>query len=357
MKILIAAGGTYGHLFPAVRLAEEIMSKKIADVLFIVPSRPEDTNLLRELGIPFESVPVVGFQSKTPLRILEFAIRLMAGSVKSLALILKSHPAVAIGFGGYVSGPVLLLASILNIKTIIHEQNVYPGRTNKILANFVDRIAISFPETGEYLKKYGRKIVFSGNPLRRNLKRGPIRHDTDSANFTILAMGGSQGSHKLNKLIPEAVHLLGEDRKKKLEVIHLSGDKDRDNVMKAYRNENVRNRVFSFTNEMDRFYNECDFVIGRAGAGTISELLYLAKPAILIPYPYAGSHQYLNAKVLEKAGLGIVFEEEKLSAEELRDAMVRLMDKPELAKMAKAAQQISADNACDILIREIIHER
>ena len=354
MKILIAAGGTYGHLFPAVRLAEEIMSKKIGETLFIIPSRRQDRIFLTELGIAFESIPVIGFQSRKILHILEFTIRLIAGFVKSLAIILKSRPAVVIGFGGYVSGPVLLSASLLKIKTIIHEQNVYPGRTNRILANFADKIAVSFPETMGYLKKYGSKIVLSGNPLRKNLKKGFVRHDTDSAKFTILAMGGSQGSHRLNKLIPEAVQLMEEERKKRLEVIHLSGDKDRNSVMEAYREGDVKNRVFSFTNEMGEFYNECDFVIGRAGAMTISELLYLAKPAILIPYPHAGSHQYLNAKVLEKAGLAIVFEDGKLSSEELKGAMVRLMDMTALDRMAKLAHERSMDNACDILMKEIV---
>ena len=128
MKILIAAGGTYGHLFPAVRLAEEIMSKKIGEILFIIPSRRQDRIFLRELCIAFESIPVIGFQSRKILHILEFTIRLIAGFVKSLAIILKSRPAVVIGFGGYVSGPVLLSASLLKIKTIIHRNYVpYPS--------------------------------------------------------------------------------------------------------------------------------------------------------------------------------------------------------------------------------------
>ena len=349
-KIFIVAGGTGGHLFPAIRLAEEVRLLLSAEILFVTSCRREDGIILKEKNIAFKTLPIIGFQPRRVLGILNFIVRLIVGTIKSLFLIFHFRPSVVIGFGGYISGPILLAAALFRIKTIIHEQNVYPGKTNRILSNFVDRIAISFPETKEYLKKSGSKIILSGNPLRQGLEK--IRRKGDT--FTILAMGGSQGSHALNKLIPEAVGLMEDCKKKALEIIHISGYKEKDQVLTSYRHKDIKSRVFSFTEEIAKFYNESDFVIARAGATTVSELLYSAKPSILIPYPHADGHQRLNAKVLEEMGSAILLEEQGLGAGDLRDAMIKLMDREVLGNMSQKVKGDNAKDACDILIKEII---
>ena len=341
------AGGTGGHLFPAIRLLEEIKLRGSRyEILFITSCRKQDRDILKEKNVTFKTIPVIGFQSREILHILNFTIWLAAGMIKSLFLVLRYRPSVVIGFGGYVSGPILLLAALFRIKTIVHEQNVYPGKTNRILAGFVDRIAISFPEAVEYLKKFESKIIISGNPLRRGLKKTQRSGDT----FVVLAMGGSQGAHALNRFVPEAIGLMEEERKKTLEIIHISGYKEKEEVIKAYQRKGVKSRVFSFIEEMDRLYNECDFVIARSGATTVSELLYLAKPSILIPYPHRDAHQRLNARVLEKRGSAILLEEEHLTPEQLRDVIIRFMDRDVLNDMSKKVKNTNNKDACDILI-------
>ena len=350
MRILIVAGGTGGHIFPAIRLAEEISSRKSAEVIFITSSRPKDRDLLSRKNIRSYSLPIIAMQSKSIFSILNFAIRLVIGTIKSLILLLRLRPGIAIGFGGYVTGPIMLLASLSGIKTIIHEQNVYPGRANRILARFVDRIAVNFSESIGHLKGFESKVFISGNPLRREIKeeRGSGEH------FTILAMGGSQGSQTLNRVIPEALDLVGDDKKKMLEIIHISGDRDRDEVIKSYRDKNIKNRVLSFTDEIHKFYNESDFVISRSGATTVSELLFLAKPSILIPYPHAQNHQRFNAEVLSKKGAAVLIEEDMLTPEGLKDAIVRFMDKEFLTEMSvKVKKKDETHDPCLILMKEV----
>ena len=350
MKILIASGGTGGHLFPAIRLAEELKARSgTVEVLFVTSCRKQDSAILKERGMRFCVLSVIPLESCNVFDFLNFGWRLAWSAIKSLFLLLSFRPQVVVGFGGYVSGPITLLAAFSGIKTVIHEQNVYPGKTNRALARFVDRIAVSFSETRAYLKRFDSKIVLSGNLIRQELKRTGSKKDR----FTILTMGGSQGAHTLNKIVPEAAGLINGDTKKDLEMIHISGARERDEVASAYNNKGIKSRVLAFTEEMSEIYNECDFVISRAGATTVSELLFLGKPSILVPYPHAGGHQRLNARILQDAGIAVLLEEEGLTAEVLRDWMVGFMDKTKLATMAKKTEGAGHKDACEILIKEI----
>ncbi len=348
MKIIIASGGTGGHLFPAIRLAEEIVLRhKEIKILFVTSCRKEDINVLKKKDIAFKTLPLVGLGNKN---LLNFIIRFIIGAIKSLFLILYFRPRVVIGFGGFISGPVMLFSSLFRIKTIIHEQNVYPGKTNKILSRFVNKIAVSFPQTLKYLKGFEGKIIVSGNPLRKGLKRDK----TIGSKITVLAMGGSQGAHTLNKIVPEAMGLIENSKKDLLEVIHISGYKEESNVIASYKDKGVKNRVFSFRDDIHNLYNKSDFVIARSGATTVAELLYLAKPAVLIPYPYSGGHQRLNANLLKDMGRAIVLEEgSTFSPEALRDAIIKFMDRSFLTDMSSGVDTGDAKEPCDILIKEI----
>jgi len=347
MKIMIVAGGTGGHLFPAIRLGEELILRGYNEVSFVTSSRKSDKEILKK---ECATLPIIPLQSKTPWAILNFMTRLFSGTIKSLFLLLHLRPEAVVGFGGYLTGPIVLLAALLGKKTIIHEQNVYPGKANRMLAGFVDRIAVSFPETLNYLKRFKSKIIVSGNLLRQELKKNQPTKNS----FTILAMGGSQGAHALNRLIPEAVALMDDEKKPLLEMIHIAGYKDEEDVKRLYADKGINNRVFSFTEDIVRLYSECDFVIGRSGATTVSELLYLGKPSILIPYPHGNGHQRLNAKVLGDKGDAILLEEEGLRAEHLRDAIMRFMNKDTLKKMSARIKSSNVTDACDTLIKAVI---
>ena len=349
MRIMIVAGGTGGHLFPAIRLAEEIKSRRMGDVIFVASRRNNDSIILKNKNIKFTTLPVTALQSGGILNILNFTARLLAGAVKSGVLLLRFRPSVAIGFGGYISGPIMLMASLFGVKTIIHEQNVYPGKANRMLARFAHKIAVSFSDTAAYLEDFQQKIVVSGNPIRKGLER----KGTGGAFFTVMVMGGSQGAHVLNRVVPEAGGLMEKDRRRSLEIIHIAGYKDKDFAIKSYIHNEVNARVFSFTDQIDKLYNECEFVVGRAGATSVAELLYMAKPSILVPYPHAEGHQRLNAKVLENKGIALVLEESGLTAEVMRDAIVRFMDRDVLRNMASKVIHEQSRDACDILIEEI----
>ena len=351
MRVLIAAGGTGGHILPAMALAREIKIRNVGRVLFVISSRKQDRDIISGKGIDFTVLPISSLQSKNVFAILGFIVRLFAGTIASIALLLRFKPDAVVGFGGYVSGPIVLLASLAGIKTIIHEQNAYPGKANRILAKYVNKIAISFPEARVYLKGFESKIVFSGNPLREGLKRDERARPQES--FSVLIIGGSQGAHKLNTIIPQAIGLMRDNQRNSLNIIHIAGKNEKEEVEKSYEKIHIKNRVFSFTEHMARLYNECDFVISRAGAMTVSELLALGIPAILVPYPYAGGHQRLNAMALEKIGLSIILEEKNLTTLVMRDAILKLMDKFVLSNMSARGKFIESPDACKILIKEL----
>jgi len=351
LRVLVVAGGSAGHLFPGICLSEEIISRNIGEVLFVTTSRGEGKELLKKKQIPFILLSIIPFRPKDIFTFLDFVWRFLSSAIKTVILLFRFRPNVVVGFGGYVSGPVLMISSLVGIKTIIHEQNVYPGKANRLLARFVDRIAIGFSETIRYLGRYRTKTVFSGNPLRKELKNvSSYRGNT----FVVLVIGGSQGARVLNRIVPEAIALLDVELRKSLEVIHIAGYEMKDEVSKAYINLGIKNRVYSFTNEIAYLYNECDFVISRAGAITVSELLYIGKPSILVPYPYAGGHQYLNAEVLTRKGLGLLLDERYLTPKMLSDAIVSFMDRKRLDEMSKGVKERPDRDPCDILIEEVL---
>jgi UDP-N-acetylglucosamine--N-acetylmuramyl-(pentapeptide) pyrophosphoryl-undecaprenol N-acetylglucosamine transferase len=351
MKVLIVAGGTGGHILPALVLARDIKIRNIGQVLFVISSRKQDREIISGKGIDFTTLPIASLQSKNIFSVLNFLARLFIGTIESAYLLLKFKPDTVVGFGGYISGPIVLLASLSGVRTIIHEQNVCPGKANRILARFVNKIAVGFLDAKSYLKSFESKIIFSGNPLREGLKRDNRAKAADS--FNVLIIGGSQGAHKLNTIVPEAVNLIEKDNRNMLNFIHIAGKNDLEEVEKSYEKIGIKNRVFSFTEHMARLYNECDFVISRAGAMTISELLTLEIPAILVPYPYAGGHQKLNAMVLEKIGSGILLEEKNLTPYAMRDAILKLMDRNILKAMSSRAKRIDKPDTCKILIKEL----
>ena len=352
MKILIVAGGTGGHILPALAVARDIKTRNIGEVLFVISSKKQDRDIISGKGIDFIALPIAPLGPKNIFSVLIFLTRLLAGTIESVFTLLKFRPDAVVGFGGYVSGPIVLAASFLGIRTIIHEQNAYPGKANRILARFVNKIAISFPDVKNYFKGFESKVIFSGNPLREGLKRYDSERSGDS--FIGLVIGGSQGAHKLNTIVPEAISLMRDNHRKMLNIIHIAGKDEKEDVEKSYGKIGIKNRVFSFTEHMAGLYNECDFVISRAGAMTVSELLALGIPAILVPYPYAGGHQRMNAEALEKIGSGILLEEGNLTSSVMRDAILSLMDRDVLGVMSARAKDIDKPEACKILINEVI---
>lgn len=362
MQILIAAGGTGGHIFPAVSLAERLRAAQNirAEILFICSDKKTDIELLKTQDEIFnvDSLPVHSFGRIFSLKIFNFLVRLYSATLKSYTILRNFKPDVVVGFGGYVSGPVVMLASFMNIPTIIHEQNLIPGRANRILSYFVDKVAVSFKDTQRF---FPPKTVFTGNPIR---SRTFIPVPKDKARrllglyenrFTILVMGGSHGAHTINETMLKIVSLMNEEERNGIQIIHLCGDADKKMVEAKYKDIGIANTTFTFSLKMDQVYSAADLVIARAGATTLAEVAYFGLPSILIPYPYSKYHQYANAKFFADKGAAILVEQDSRLTDNLRLSISLLIkDSLKLSAIADSMKQLAISNAAGDLAEEVL---
>ena len=360
MRILVVTGSSGGHIFPAVSFLKALKDKKgdkEIDALLALPKRglksvlPEDAYKVKYLCGS-------GVSLRLDYKFLIAIFKFMKGALESLRIIIDFQPDAVVGFGSIDSIPMLMLAWFFRIKTLIHEQNVMPGRANRLLARFVDKVAVSFTETKDYLKVNSEKIILTGNPIRQELKCAR-RHEAldffgfSQDKFTVLVMGGSQGSHAINTSFLGAVSGMSVSRR--LQVIHLAGGKEADLLGQGYKDLNLKVKLFAFLKEMQYAYSASDLAISRAGATTIAELIFFRLPAIIIPYPFAYRHQLENAGILKKEGCAIVIEEDRLSPGLLREALGGLMDSPDRIKLMRSGYEFIAHPGADeLLVKEVL---
>jgi UDP-N-acetylglucosamine--N-acetylmuramyl-(pentapeptide) pyrophosphoryl-undecaprenol N-acetylglucosamine transferase len=326
------------------------LKRKDSEIIFFVPKDRLTQLILTEFKVRYSSIG-------------GFRISSMFGLIKcffeSLLFLKDFKPDIVIGFGGAGSLPLILEAKILGIRTLIHEQNVIPGRTNRFLSFFVDRICVSFPETKDYfLRVNKRKVIFTGNPLREEIgtksKIESLRYfDLDFDRFTLLIMGGSQGSSKINSIFLETLLYFQNND---LQVIHITGFRDYRYVRNFYEKIRFKNsRVFDFLERADYAYGAADLVICRSGATTISEITKCKLPSILIPYPYAYGHQKENALTLARKGAAILIEDKDLSPSYLRDIILDLKnDRGRLKEMSSKFEELRIPDATQRLSEEVL---
>lgn len=357
MKVLIAAGGSGGHIFPAIALAKSLQKEAGGtDVRFVGSDKALDRRIFEKEGFKFSILSANKFPyRRSPFEFIAFLIRLKIDLIRALFIILSYKPDVVAGFGGYVSFPVVMIAWLFRIPKIVHEQNVTPGRANRILFKLADRVAVSFEKTRS------GKSVFTGNPIRDEVLKedssaGMRRFGFDGSKFTILVIGGSQGAHFLNEAFIGA--LAGMDKKLRgsFQVIHLTGVKDYEWAVKAYSAlEGLESRVHSFIDRIEEAYSASNLIITRAGASAIFEAAYFARPMILVPYPFAAAHQAENADVFARGGGAIVIAEKTLSAEVFKAIILKLSaDKEALKSLGAAAKLLSVPDASVRLAREVL---
>ncbi len=304
MKILIAAGGTGGHLYPGIALAREL-KKRNGEVFFIIRKRKNEEKILQSEKIPYFQLNFEGLPRRIGLPLFLYFPKLLFATFKVAVLLKSLRPDFLVGMGGYLSVPVILAAKLYFLPTIIHEQNLYPGLANRLLAKIVDKIAISFPETIKFFPP--KKTVYTGNPIREELKGitpelAKEKFDLSKDKFTILIFGGSAGARYINEVVVNALPLLNRLREK-VQFLHLTGEKDYLWVKENYSKQGFPGKVLPYLEEMGFAYACADLVISRAGASTIAEILSLKKPSLLTPYPYAtGRHQELQARYLAEKG-------------------------------------------------------
>lgn len=350
MRVIIAGGGTGGHIFPAISVAEEILKRSgTNEVLFVGTKRGLENELLSKRGFGVEHISARGIKGKGVGKSVSALLAACKGVSDSMSIIKRFVPDVVLGVGGYVSGPAVLAASLRGIPTAICEQNGYPGLTNRILGRFVRKVFATFDESVKFFPR--GKVVITGNPVREDILRSP-KVKKDAGVITVLVFGGSQGAHKLNASVPEAVSRLGGSG---IKVIHQTGDRDFEPVQNAYAEHGIDARVLRFIDDMAGAYAEADFVIGRSGAGTVAEITALGKPSLLVPYPYAtNDHQMENARVLERAGAAVIVEDKDATAENLHAALTKLLRKDKLNTMASHALALGRPDAAEVIVNEII---
>lgn len=353
MRILVVTGASGGHIFPAIGFLEALEDNhKDIETLLVVPKRSLKFNVLTA-GFRVATISTSSFSASLDLKNIIALFHFIRGSMESLGIFLAFKPDSVVGFGGLDSIPLVLLAWMARVKTVIHEQNCLPGRANRLLVRFCDRMAISFSETQEFLKGYKHKIVVTGNPIRRSLKRidkveASVFFGLQADKFTVLVMGGSHGSHKINACFLEAVSSLREDLA--FQVIHIAGNEDYPLLENGYGKLDLPVKLFRFLKEMQYAYSLADLAICRAGATTIAELSHFKIPAMIIPYPFAYRHQSHNARLLQEKGCALLVKDEELEAEGLRRALREWVSAPEkLAKMRQGYQKIPEYRSGDLL--------
>jgi len=353
MRLIVAGGGTGGHLFPGIAVAtatrERIPGSR---VLFIGTSRLLDQQALAGLGFELAAlecggVKGLGFSGRLK------SLLLMPGAVAAaLRLMRRFRPDLVFGVGGYVTGPVLLAAKLLGVPIAIHEQNSVPGMANRLAGKLADRILISLPCTPPFPAK---KTVQTGNPLRREILEAAGREKQVSDLPTLLVLGGSQGAHRVNVLMMEAVEQL-QAQGLKFRLIHQTGAADREQVANCYAQLGLKAEVDAFIRDMAGVYGRADLVVSRAGATTCAELAAMGLPALLIPYPFAADdHQVTNGKYYEKGDGCRVLRESGLTGEILaRTISEHLQNREELHTMAANMKTMAMPDATNRIVDECI---
>ncbi len=353
MRVIIAGGGTGGHLFPGIALADEFKRRSAgSDVLFVGTEKGIEARVLPKLGWPVRFISAEGIKGKGVGSKVRAIMKLIPGLFSSVQILRTFKPDIVIGVGGYASAPLLAAARLLNIRTAIHEQNALPGVTNRSLGKIVDRVFVSFTDSSAFFPAW--KVMVSGNPLRKEILEG-FKKEVEvevEGKKSLLIFGGSLGAHRINMAALEMVNCLDDARNWK--IVHQTGEKDFEEVKEGYRKAGLEVDVRQFIDDMTSAYREADLVICRAGATTIAELAASGKSAILIPYPYAADdHQRVNAESLVKTDGALMILEKDLTGERLASEVKRLMgDRALLKGMGDRARWLSRPDAARVIVDE-----
>jgi UDP-N-acetylglucosamine--N-acetylmuramyl-(pentapeptide) pyrophosphoryl-undecaprenol N-acetylglucosamine transferase len=354
-RFLFAGGGTGGHLYPAIAVADEIKRlKPESEIIFVGTKSKIEGRVIPKLGYGFKSIWIKGFARKFNIENLLFPVKLFVSLIQSLFISFRFKPRVAIGSGGYVAGPAIWGASVLGAKVILMESNSYPGVTTRLLERYADEVHITFDDSKKYLRKPD-KIKVTGNPVRSELgsstkKESKKSFGLDENKFTVLVLGGSLGAASINNSVAEFVEEL---EKKSLQIIWQTGK----NYYHSYKNINLDSvKILDFIEDMNKAYSACDLLVARAGATTIAELTVLGIPSILIPSPHvAENHQYYNAKSLAGNSAAVLIKDSDVKSL-LKDKILEVVaDKKLLNSLSENAKRISKPNAANVIAKSAIN--
>lgn len=368
VSVVIAGGGTGGHLFPGLALAEELAARG-ARITFVGTSRGIEAKVVPQHGYPLELIDIAGLKRQGLIGTLRSLLRLPVATWQTVRLLRRLRPQVVVGVGGYASGPVVMIAALLGRPTVILEQNSIPGVTNRVLSRVARAVITAFPRAEGFFPK--GKVALLGNPIRRSVLGPalPPASSLPSAASTsgpvrVLVLGGSQGAHAVNELVAGALeHWLKQaDAPPLAEVLslrHQTGAADHEAVAARYKQlglpESVA-RAEPFIREMGEAYAACDLMVGRAGATTIAELTAVGKPALLIPFPQAADdHQTYNAGYLVERGAARLLVQRDTTPQQLASILVELCrDRAALGRMAEASRSLGRSDAAAVIAERVL---
>jgi UDP-N-acetylglucosamine--N-acetylmuramyl-(pentapeptide) pyrophosphoryl-undecaprenol N-acetylglucosamine transferase len=347
MNAIIACGGTGGHLFPGIAVAEVLRERGHEVLLFVSEKEIDSLALSTRSQFRFEKLPTVGFPSFYSPAIFGFVRRFSESLSLCRSIYQKFKPQVVLGMGGFTSTAPILAGRMRGISTLVHESNAIPGKANRLAARMVRAVLLGFKEAAQFFPKARTEIT--GTPIRSELKRvdrqlarQKLGLQADLA--TMLVMGGSQGASGINQAIIKSLPVL---RNALLQVIHLTGNRDERLVGDNYRRERIPAYVAAFHHHMEEVYSAADFAVARSGAASLAELAFFGLPTILIPFPYAADdHQTRNAEIFAQAGAAFVLKESELTPELLSQKILEMIGHPErIRQMSQRASELAPRDA------------
>ena len=346
MKLMIAGGGTGGHVFPALAIAEEWRRRSRGEVVLVGTAKGIENRLVPQAGFPLERIPAAALKGIGGVRLAKSILRLPLVLLAAGRVMRRNNPDVVLGIGGYASGPVVLSAALCGIPTAIFEPNAEPGFANRVVLPFVKRAAVAYPETAARL---GERGVLTGCPVRAAFfGLTPRRHEPP---FSVLIFGGSQGSLALNQTMIEALDFFSP-RREELFFTHQTGERDYNAVRVAYGRRAMRAEVRAFLDDMPDRFGQADLIVSRSGAVTVAEIAAAGRASILVPFPEAADqHQLRNAQALERAKAARLLLEEELTPERLATEILTLLEAPEkLRQMEGAARELARPRATQDIV-------
>jgi UDP-N-acetylglucosamine--N-acetylmuramyl-(pentapeptide) pyrophosphoryl-undecaprenol N-acetylglucosamine transferase len=350
VKLLIAGGGTGGHVFPALAIAEEWLSRgNEREVVLVGTERGIEMKLVPQAGLPLETLRVAGLKGKSGATLLKNLAMLIPAMADARRVLRKHKPHAAFGVGGYAAGPMLLAAWLSRVPNLILEPNAEPGLTNRLLARISTRIATGYEISAQ---RWGKKATVTGCPVRAEFFS--IAPGTPGLPFRLLITGGSQGALPINRVFVDAMDRLAA-RKNELSIVHQTGERDYNAVRTAYARREILAEVVPFLGNMAERFASADVIVCRAGAITAAEVAAAGRAAIFIPFGRAtDSHQLRNAQEMARAGAGRLIPEAELTAERLTAEIFSFLDQPsEIAKLATAARGLARPHAASDIVNLI----
>jgi UDP-N-acetylglucosamine--N-acetylmuramyl-(pentapeptide) pyrophosphoryl-undecaprenol N-acetylglucosamine transferase len=350
VKLLIAGGGTGGHVFPAMAIAREWLSRGAErEVVLVGTQRGIEMKLVPQAGLPLETLRVAGLKGKGGTTLLKNLAMLAPAMLDAERALRKHKPVAAFGVGGYAAGPMMLATWLKRIPTVIFEPNAEPGLTNKVLARISKRIATGYEISARI---WGKKAVVTGCPVRPEFFS--IASRVPGTPFRLLITGGSQGALPINRAFVDAMDRIAS-RKNELSIVHQTGERDYNAVRTAYARREIKAEVVPFLTNMPERFAWADVIVCRAGAITAAEIAAAGRAAIFIPFGAAtDSHQLRNAQEMSRAGAGRLIPEPELSAERLTAEIFTLLDQPrEIEKQSSAARRLARPNAARDIVNII----